>query len=99
MQCATRVLSDIRPLVQALRTTRDRVIVDTEALLQDWKANRRDDAAGSTPPTATTGAEHTHNAERAQDRLRRTDDQSQGDERCPDDGHDHGADRRVGDGT
>jgi predicted RNA-binding protein YlxR (DUF448 family) len=66
LQCATRVLSDGRPLVHALRTTRDRVIVDTEALLQDWKANRRDDAAGSAPPNGTTVAGHTHNAVRAQ---------------------------------
>jgi hypothetical protein len=40
------VLTDGRRLAQALRTTRDRVTVDVEALLQDWKANRRDDCDG-----------------------------------------------------
>lgn len=41
-ECATRVLEDGRRLAQALRTTRNRVTVDSEALLQDWNATRRD---------------------------------------------------------
>jgi len=46
-ECATRVLTDGRRLAQALRTTRDRVTVDTAALLQDWNATRRDGRGGN----------------------------------------------------
>ena len=46
-ECATQVLTDGRRLVHALRTTRDRVTVDTATLLQDWNATRRDDGGGT----------------------------------------------------
>jgi len=46
-ECATRVLTDGRRLAHALRITRDRVTVDTAALLQDWNATRRDDGGGA----------------------------------------------------
>ncbi|MBW3604110.1 MAG: YlxR family protein, partial [Actinobacteria bacterium] len=52
-ECATQVLEDGRRLAQALRTTRDRVTVDSGALLQDWTATRRDRCGG-------TGTEQLH---------------------------------------
>ena len=39
--CAQRVLKDGRRMARALRVAPTGVTVDTDALLQDWEANRR----------------------------------------------------------
>ena len=46
-ECARRVLGDGRRLVRALRAGNDSVTVDTEALLQDWEADRCGGRSGS----------------------------------------------------
>jgi hypothetical protein len=73
-ECATRVLTDGRRLADALRTTRDRVTVDTAALLQDWRANRRDDGGGDGTTHRTTEFAEPGSTTHVADRLRVTED-------------------------
>jgi predicted RNA-binding protein YlxR (DUF448 family) len=79
-ECATGVLEDGRRLAHALRTTRDRVTIDTGALLQDWnRLSRKRQCAepGSTKRASGSGPAHNELAEPGstkcvEDRLRRT---------------------------